>query len=85
LGTGCGSSGTPRVIGPAQRLIGGQFQPRDIAPSPEGIVDVVDIVVLVIEGITLCLLLFLLYLMRNVYVLVRRDSLPQRDSNEGGE
>ena len=47
--------------------------------------DVVDIVVLVIEGITLCLHLFLLYLMRNVYVLVRRDSLPQRDSNEGGE
>jgi len=48
-------------------------------------VDVVDIIVLVIGGITVALLLFLLYLMRAVYVLVRRDSQPQSGSNEGEE
>ena len=66
-------------------MIRGLLQRRDIAPRPEGIVDVVDIVVLAIEGVTIGLLLFLLYLMRNVYVLVRRDSLGRTDSNEGRE
>jgi hypothetical protein len=66
-------------------LTGAQFHLQETATKPEGIVDVVDIVVLVIEGITISLLVFLLYLMRNVYVLVRRDSLRQTDSNEGEE
>lgn len=45
--------------------------------------DVVDIIVLVIGGITVALLIFLLVLMRTVYVLVRRDHLLQSGSNEG--
>jgi len=48
-------------------------------------VDAVDIVVLAIEGITIGLLLFLLYLLRSVYELVRRDRPQPTDSSESDE
>ena len=59
--------------------------PWEIAARPEGIVDAVDIVVLAIEGITIGLLLFLLYLLRSVYELVRRDRPQPTDSSESDE
>ena len=44
--------------------------------------DTVDIVVLAIEGVTVGLLFFLLYLLRSVYVLVRRDQVRLSDTSE---
>ena len=71
-----------RVTGSLQRSRGGEVQPREIEPRSEGFVDTVDIVVLAIEGVTVGLLFFLLYLLRSVYVLVRRDQVRLSDTSE---
>ena len=63
-------------------LDAGQIPTGWTTASLEGIVDLVDIVVIVIGGVTIALLVLLLVLMRTLYIVVRREPTKPAEKSE---